>query len=59
MVDIADTTVELINIYAFLRIKGHLFLKNHQPHDNSIISRDFNCHHNLWNTELAADTRIY
>lgn len=59
LVDIADVVVKIINVYAPSGAEGNQFLKNHHLHDNAITSGDFNCHQNLWYTELAAETRIY
>lgn len=58
-VDIADTIIELINVYAPSGIAANQFLEDHRRFDNSGISGDLNYHHNLWYSELAAETRIY
>lgn len=59
LVDIADTIIELINVYAPSGIAANQLLKDHRRYDNSVTSGDLNYHHNLWYLELAAETRIY
>lgn len=59
VVEIADRTIEIMNVYAPSTQEGNHFLKNHHPHSNTIRLGDISCHHNLWYAELAIETRIY
>lgn len=48
-----------INIYAPLAKEANIFLENHKPHENMMMSCDFNCNHNLCYAEVAVAPRIY
>lgn len=47
-IDLPQTTMEIINIYAPSGNETNSFLTNYTPTTNALIGGDFNVHHTMW-----------